>query len=382
VIFAGTVEVPAKVVFVHPLHNLAVLAYDPRLIGTTPVKSARFARREPIAGESVWVVGMRPDQRVVTEESRVSGLDAVQFPPSPTYAFRDSNLEAMALVNGPTDLDGVVTDKAGDVLALWSSFAYDKGRELQQVNMGIPSDLVTELVSHVQRGENLRSLEAEFAVIPLSGARELGLDSASLKRLESHSAARRQALVVTRLVAGSPAAHVLKAGDLLLTVDGEVVNRFREVERAVQKPHVRLTVARNGAEVPIEVDTVALSGEGIDRVVLWAGATLQAPHRAMAVQRGIPPEGVFVANLEYGSPATRYGLWAGRRIVEANGTATPDLDAFLKAVEGRPDRASVRLRTISWNGAVEVITLKLDRHYWPAYQLSRGADGWQRHALD
>jgi pro-apoptotic serine protease NMA111 len=382
VIFAGTVEVPAKVVFVHPLHNLAVLAYDPRLIGTTPVKSARFARREPIAGESVWVVGMRPDQRVVTEESRVSGLDAVQFPPSPTYAFRDSNLEAMALVNGPTDLDGVVTDKAGDVLALWSSFAYDKGRELQQVNMGIPSDLVTELVSHVQRGENLRSLEAEFAVIPLSGARELGLDSASLKRLESHSAARRQALVVTRLVAGSPAAHVLKAGDLLLTVDGEVVNRFREVERAVQKPHVRLTVARNGAEVPIEVDTVALSGEGIDRVVLWAGATLQAPHRAMAVQRGIPPEGVFVANLEYGSPATRYGLWAGRRIVEANGTATPDLDAFLKAVEGRPDRASVRLRTISWNGAVEVITLKLDRHYWPAYQLSRGPDGWQRHALD
>jgi len=250
------------------------------------------------------------------------------------------------------------------------------------VNMGIPADLVTELVAHVQRGESLRSLEAEFALIPLSGARELGLSADWLKRLESHSAARRQALLVTRLVAGSPAAKVLKSGDLLLTVDGEVVNRFREVERAVQKPHVRLTVARNGSETPLEVDTVALSGEGVDRIVLWAGATLQAPHRAMAVQRGIPPDGVFVANLEYGSPATRYGLWAGRRIVEANGTATPDLDAFLAAVRGRPDRASVRLKTISWNGAVEVITLKLDRHYWPAYELTRTADGWQRAALD
>ncbi len=67
--------------------------------------------------------------------------------------------------------------------------------------------------------------------------------------------------------------------------------------------------------------------------------------------------------------------------MEVDGTPTPDLDAFLKAVTGRPDRASVRLKTITWNNAPEVITLKLDKHYFPAYELTHTASGWQRKAL-
>jgi hypothetical protein len=41
------------------------------------------------------------------------------------------------------------------------------------------------------------------------------------------------------------------------------------------------------------------------------------------------------------------------------------------------------LKTISWNGQTDVITLKLDKHYWPAYELDRQSDGsWTRTALD
>jgi S1-C subfamily serine protease len=103
----------------------------------------------------------------------------------------------------------------------------------------------------------------------------------------------------------------------------------------------------------------------------------------MSAQRGIPPEGVFVSFFFYGSPATHYGLYAGRRIMEVDGQPTPNLDAFIKVVRGKPDRASVRLKTVSWNGQTDVITLKLDNHYWPAYELDRERDGqWKRTALD
>jgi S1-C subfamily serine protease len=98
----------------------------------------------------------------------------------------------------------------------------------------------------------------------------------------------------------------------------------------------------------------------------------------MAAQRGIDPSGVYVAFFSYGSPATRYGLYAGRRIVEVDNQPTPDLQSFIDIVEGKDNRTSVRLKTITWNGAIEVITLKLDTQYWPAYEIRRTGDGWRR----
>jgi S1-C subfamily serine protease len=297
--------------------------------------------------------------------------------------FRDSNIEVAQLVNPPTDFDGVLLDRAGDVTALWSSFAYENGREIAQDNRAVPIGLVSEMLAVVKSGQPLRSLEVELAPQPLSKSRELGLSDEWLKKLEQHSPTRRQALAIVRIVGGAPAKGVLQQGDVLLAVDGQVVSRFREVERAVAgKETVQVTVWRGDSAKTLDVRTAALSGNDIDRVVMWGGATLQAPHRAMSAQRAIPPVGVYVGYFAYGSPATRYGLYPTRRIVEVDGVPTPNLDAFLKVVTGKPDRASVRLRTLTWNDAPEVITLKLDKHYWPAYELVRTPTGWERRTLE
>jgi S1-C subfamily serine protease len=204
-----------------------------------------------------------------------------------------------------------------------------------------------------------------------------------VRKLAQQNPISRQALTVVRLVGGSPASRLLQQGDLLLAIDGKVVTRFKEVEGAVaDRAEVDVTVWRGKGELTVRVPTVELPGTDIDRLVEWGGATLQAPHRAMSAQRGIPPVGVYVGYFAYGSPATRYGLYPGRRIVEVDGVPTPDLDAFLGVVTGRPDRASLRLKTITWNNAPEVITLKLDKHYWPAYELVHTPTGWVRRALE
>ncbi|HTP38658.1 MAG TPA: trypsin-like peptidase domain-containing protein [Steroidobacteraceae bacterium] len=381
--FAGALEIPGQVVYVHPLHNLAVVRYDPKLIGTTPVRAARLSTAPLKPGESVNVVGLDGDGEIKVRSTQISGVDPLLLGQSRTVRFRESNLAVASLVNAPDDLVGVLTNNHGEVRGLWASFASDNGRELVQQSFGVSSDLVAETLDLVRNNTPLYSLEAELAPQQLSAARQLGLSDAWVQRIQRANPSATQVLGITRLVAGTNAAKVLQQGDLLLAIDGKVVDDFRAVERAVAaRPAVKVTVWRPNGEFNVMVDTAKLDGNDLDRLVLWAGATLQAPHRAIAAQRGIAPEGVYVAYYAFGSPATHYGLTPGQRIIEVDGHPTPDLDAFIKAVGGHVDRASIRLKTVGWNGAPEVITLKLDQQYWPAYELRRTADGWMRSALE
>ena len=64
--------------------------------------------------------------------------------------------------------------------------------------------------------------------------------------------------------------------------------------------------------------------------------------------------------------------------MEVNDIPTPNLQAFIDAVKDISHRESVRLKTMTWNETVEVITLKLDNQYWPAYELRRTDEGWRR----
>jgi pro-apoptotic serine protease NMA111 len=381
VTFAGSLEVNAKIEQLHPLHNLAIVSYDPAAIGDTPVREATFGTEMLEPGDEVLVVGIKSDHQLVHQDSIVASVDPLVLPLSRTLRFRDSNIEGISLVNGPSDFDGVLVDKRGRVMATWSSFVMQAGGDSAQFNRGISSELVQEFVETVQEGRPFYSLEAEFVYAPLFAARNMGVDEEWLEKLEKNNPVRRRALSIARLVAGTPAADLLRNGDIVMAVDGQVVTSYRALEKAVQKPEVTVTVWRDGEAHELTFATASLSGMGIDRAVSWAGALLQNPHRPMAAQRGIEPHGVYVAFFSYGSPATRYGLWAGRRVVEVDDTPTPNLQAFVDAVSSKQDQESVRVTTVTWNGAVEVITLKLDNQYWPAYEIRRGENGWVRTSI-
>jgi S1-C subfamily serine protease len=375
--FGGSLEVPGRVVFIHPTHNLALVAYDPKLIGATPVASARFTEKPLAPGERVEVVGLRADFRLVYRTTEVATVEPVQFPLSRTIRFRDSNLETIELVNGPTDIDGVILNRDGDVAALWSSFAFQGQGELSQENKGIPAGLVAELTRLGASGEPLHSVEVEWVEIPLSAARKLGLPDEWARKLRAQGDTRPQVLSVARTVAGTPAAALLQPGDILLDIDGRPATQFRDVEAAVQKREVLLQIFRAGHQLPVNLPTVALDGAGVRRAVMWSGALIQAPYRDMAAQRGVERVGVYVAFFSFGSPASRFGLTAGRRVTEVDGQPIRDLDEFLGAVRNKRDRDSVRLTTVTWNNFTEILTLKLDRTYWPTYEVAWKDGDWR-----
>ena len=48
VTFAASIEVPAVIRFLHPVHNFVIIQYDAASIAGTPVKSARLAAEPPL----------------------------------------------------------------------------------------------------------------------------------------------------------------------------------------------------------------------------------------------------------------------------------------------------------------------------------------------
>jgi len=118
------------------------------------------------------------------------------------------------------------------------------------------------------------------------------------------------------------------------------------VERAVaRKEEVSASVWRGGAQSTLRVKAASLTGSDVERVVEWAGATLQAPIAPSVRSAASPPRG-FMSPISSSGRRRRVMAGPGRRIVEVDGQLTPDIDAFLRQVSGRPDRSSLRIKFI------------------------------------
>ncbi len=378
--FAAAVEIPGEVFYLHPEHNMAVIRYDPALLGDTPVRSAELRATPLEAGDAVWLVGLGRRHDIVAQKTSVARVEAAVLPLGEAPRFRESNMELVVLNDATPTVGGVLADGKGRVLALWASFSTPDEDPPSSFFAGIPAARVLDMVTPLREGRAVgwRSLGAELRPITVAEARARGLPEHAARRFEARGAGRRRVLSVTRLAAGFPSSELLEEGDLLLSVNGEVVISFAQVERAAQAERVELVVLRDGAELALSVPTLTLDGRGLDRCLLWAGAALHAPHHALAAQRGIEREGVYVSWFWYGSPANRARLGGTRRILAVDGQPTPDLDAFLAAVAGRPDGDAVRLRTADLEGKVSVVSLELDQQFWPTVELRRGERGWLR----
>lgn len=382
--FGGSVKVPGELEYLHPEHNFAVIRYDPKLLGDTPVRSATLWPSELQVGDKVTLVASTARHRVVSRESRISRREALILPPVRIPRFRESNLELVTLADATSSVGGVLADSRGRVLALWASFLRGGAADdTAAFFAGIPIQRVIDVVEPLREGREVgwRSFGAELRPQSLADGRELGLSEAWAQRLENHDPSERRVLSVASIAAGSPAASVLREGDMLLSVEGEPVTRVHDVERATQAASVKLRLMRGGEEQVVALKTELLDGLGTRRALLWNGALLQEAPRSLATEFQLEQTGVYVAWVWFGSPANRYGLSGAHRIVAVDGKPTPDLDALVAATREVKDRASMRLEILDLGNKLKVITVERDLDFWPTEELRLEPNGWERSAV-
>eukprot|EP00428_Durinskia_dybowskii_P051794 CAMPEP_0170321750 /NCGR_PEP_ID=MMETSP0116_2-20130129/61643_1 /TAXON_ID=400756 /ORGANISM="Durinskia baltica, Strain CSIRO CS-38" /LENGTH=395 /DNA_ID=CAMNT_0010574589 /DNA_START=1 /DNA_END=1184 /DNA_ORIENTATION=+ len=366
--FGSSCTVPAHCVYVHPLHNLAVLRYDPRQLEGTEVEAVQLKRcaAHDLRGQKLWFVtsigSMRRGCKLVSERGVAIDSEANVAPLSNPPRWQETNIDLLAFKGGGSIMhsqDGIVSDGDGQVVAYYASFLTQTVRNgrLQdgQYFAGITADTIEDMLEALRRGEPpvRYALGVELEKLGLSAARGMLLDAATTEEVEAQCEHRRR-------WAGTGAFELLQDSDIILRVDGRRVETFRDVETAADVPEAELLVVRNGEKLNLRVRTAPVADTTTDRLILWSGAVLQAAPAAIAAQRGQELAGVYVSSRFHGSPATRYNLPVMSRVIEVDGEKVPDLDAFVRTVAAKPDGADVRLKLLDLRGAPSMACLRVD----------------------
>ncbi|EEF29415.1 protein binding protein, putative [Ricinus communis] len=399
---AFPIELPGEVVFLHPVYNYALVAYNPSALGTIGASMVRAAELLPeptlCRGDPVYLVGLRSLQAISRKSTVTNSCLSLHVSSADPPCYRATNMEVIELDSdfGNT-FTGVLSNEHGKVQALWASFSTKVkpvGNVPPQFVKGIPIYMISQilekiitsgnesslLINGVKRSMPLVSiLEVELIPRSLSKARSFGLSEEWIHTLVKKDPTRRQVLRVKGCLAGSKAETLLKQGDMVLAVNKEPVTCFRDIENACiaseksgdNDGKLNMTIFRQGCEVDVLVGIDIRDGNSTTRMINWCGCIVQCPHPGVRALGFLPGEGhgVYVVKSYRGSPADRYGLTSLRWIVEINGKPTTDLDAFAKVTKDLECEEFVRIKTINLKGKPQVLTLKQDLHYWPTWEL-------------
>ncbi|KAJ2758546.1 hypothetical protein IWQ56_005974 [Coemansia nantahalensis] len=407
---ASSIVVAGRVDFLHPVYNFAIIKYDPQHIRGTPVENVRFhpdylsGRRKLEPGDPVCLVAVGSDQNAVVRRTQVASRAMVSTRECAPPRFRCINVEGLKLNDQPSCQGGVLCDDGGLVMGLWTSVSSQDGNHKDTTTMtGFDASILCAAIESLAAAgcyPDMRSLDVELWTIRLAAARALGLDSARIRRIEEACGDNPRLLCVTGVLAGGSAASgLLRTGDVILEKNGRPTVDVRDLGVIHGDEHVELAVLRDGQEVRLRVPTTRLDGMGTRRVVHWSGALVQEPYRAVQEQVRKLPSHAYVSCTLYGSPANCYGLRPGMWITEVEGRPVDTVADFVATLESlrldcEPDQATegagpppglqparyVRVAVVNKNGVARVLSLRVDNHYWPPWELVRDPDepsGWR-----
>ncbi|GBB86615.1 hypothetical protein RclHR1_00130056 [Rhizophagus clarus] len=392
--FANSIMIPGKLVYLHPIYNCAFLTYDKTLLRETPVKAIELSDKDLELGDSVYSVGIYENHLPTVKKTTVMNIKDVVTKKCNPPRWRAMNVDEIR-VDYPIDLlGGVLCEEDGKVQGLWLTYSSqnDNWEEISFIK-GFPISLIKPTLKSLKNGEEpiLYGLDIEFRTIRMVEAKNYGLTDDWVKKIESATNSRHNLLsIINILDSASPAGKLLKVGDILLTINGNIITKMADLPAAVHySKEVDLRILRDRKEENIKVETTPYHGNDTTRIVGWSGAIIQEPYKAVLEQVKNVPTGVYVSHTICGSPAFVSfvpGVW----IVEIQERKVKDLDTFLEAIHAHEKEIKekvdddnggyVRIKIINSNDVTDVVTMKLDSHYWKTWQLVEDKEslrGWK-----
>jgi len=251
-------------------------------------------------------------------------------------------IQTDAAIN-PGNSGGPLVDLDGKVVGINTAIIGSGGNI--GIGLAIPINMAKSIYDQlVQKGKVVRG----FLGVTIQDLTPELADSFKLKDTKG--------VVVPDISPDSAAAKAgFKAGDIVVAFDGQPVGKAAEFQKrvAMKKPgsEVEITVLRDGKkqtltakleEKPADEQSASSAKEQASEKL---GVTVQNLTEDTAKQFGfVGQKGVFVTDVESGSPAAMAGIQPGSLIQEVNRKAIENVKEFKQAVDAAAKEGKVMLR--------------------------------------
>lgn len=379
-VFAESVDIPGKVVYLHPNLNYAIVKYDTSLV-LADARSPKISTKPLKRGEKSFFVGYNFQFRIVTDDVSVSStvsLNVCANSCSPRY--RGTNLECILLdskVAQECDT-GVLVDDDGTLRAFWLTYLGEQTERQCDMMYRMALDVtdVQNVIESLKKNEvpqELRILDAEFVSLRVYQARTRGVPQEWISRYEEECEDDVKFLSVYRVSAPHQGEQEspLKTSDILLTMNGKLVKSARDLSPMYSSKELNFKICREKKVMDVVVPTVDTSAINTSRVVFWCGALIQEPHHAVRQLMETIPSEVYVVRKSAGGPMTQYGILSSVFITHVNDEETNDLETFVQKVKSIPDNTYIKLRLVSFDHVPGAVSIKTNYHYFPTAELKK-----------
>eukprot|EP00929_Paragymnodinium_shiwhaense_P001397 TRINITY_DN10162_c0_g1_i1.p1 TRINITY_DN10162_c0_g1~~TRINITY_DN10162_c0_g1_i1.p1 ORF type:complete len:1127 (-),score=274.09 TRINITY_DN10162_c0_g1_i1:93-3473(-) len=343
---AAMEEVSVEIAYVDPIHDFAFLRFDPQQLQQTPRKEIQLDPAGCCVGEEIRVVGNDSLEKLQILSGTIARID--RNAPELADDYHDENT-FYALAGSGTrggSSGSPVLNRHGKAVALNAAAATGTmhgfylplqrvARALEAVQNGVPvtrGTLCAQL-RYASFPECLRlGLSKDFLQTSVLGREPAAGGTFSRKTPPSGM------LQVRRCLPSTEADKVLRAGDILLEIEGEPCTDFVLFEKVLDEhvgDVVRLRVSRGEERLELKLtvrDLHTLLPRGF--LELGLGVFHDVPYQT-AQKHHVPLQGVYVAQagFVFGEVVKSDAV-----ILEVNGTACPDIRTFEELLQQIPEK--------------------------------------------
>ena len=367
----GGQTLPARVTYVHPAHNVAVVQFDTASIDAVHLRACQLAPPGTLLqqGDIVYYVPFSFPSKMVKITTVMSFNESYCNDKNAQGYFLFHHLTLQLKDMPPHGQQrGLLLNEGGEILAVVdfrSEGYFLPANELRAVLEPVSQDQVGKL--------RFRDFDVGMCILPF--AYELGLPQEQWENWFPEGYLLRVTEVPFNLPLPNKGRHPLRHGDLLLKIENKPVANISDLGMQYNQSSLHILVFRDGKEVDVEVPLLTAGDLIVDEVIHFCGSVVQKPGIAARMKSRQVYSEVYIAAQSPGSPSDMHDLPAKAFITKVNGDPVQTVDEFLALVQDVPYGKDLRLQTRQVEDDHEQTVVIRKSIFFPTMRIRRTQQG-------